>query len=295
LPEGTNSTALPNPVLDIAQLMSTPITSLLMQESKQELARAEVRSGIGASALRTVTPRSDVTLPGVTAPTPTLLNDTNTIARPDTARLSTGRMGNATMRPYAPAFASIVSNPDDLNALMNQDTVNSAHLARVALRPRRAGNIASRPGQSLGATPAAVTGVAPLAVKANIVYAGLRKVRRGAFEVKFNGDTVPFDVPTRVEKGIPLAPFRQIFQHTGGEIQWYERTKTVRAVNSTHEIQFQIGNRRAKVNNQTVKMETKPTMEDGRAIVPMSFIREAMDVTVNYDPHTGRLVIESKK
>jgi LysM repeat protein len=120
--------------------------------------------------------------------------------------------------------------------------------------------------------------------------------RMGAFDVVFNGTRIAFDVPPRIEGGVKLAPFRHIFEYTGGRLFWYGgEAQTVRAVNNTREIEIKIGNPNALVNNQPLTMERIPYIDRGRTIVPLSFIRDALDVKINFDPKSGNLLIESKK
>jgi hypothetical protein len=113
------------------------------------------------------------------------------------------------------------------------------------------------------------------------------------FAVAFDSTRIAFDVPPRVEHGLPLAPFRAIFEHTGGTVQWFSDSKTVRAVNSAREIDIRIGDRNAKVNNETVKMAATPYIDRGRTIVPLSFVKDAMGVNIQYDARTGHMLIES--
>jgi LysM repeat protein len=118
--------------------------------------------------------------------------------------------------------------------------------------------------------------------------------KAGVFDIAYNGTLVKFDVAPRIENGIRLAPFRQIFEHTGGRLYWYGGTdQTVRAINDRREIEIKIGDPKAIVNNHTVLMERKPFLDSGRTIVPLSFIKNAMDVKVTFDEKTGRLLIES--
>lgn len=119
--------------------------------------------------------------------------------------------------------------------------------------------------------------------------------RTGSFEVAFNGAPIIFDVAPRVENGMKLAPFRQIFEHTGGRLYWFGGSaQTVRAVNDAREIEIKIGDSKAKVNNQTLKMEHKPFIDNGRTIVPLTFVRDSLGVKINFDEKTGKLLIESK-
>jgi LysM repeat protein len=118
----------------------------------------------------------------------------------------------------------------------------------------------------------------------------------GAFDVAFDGTRIVFDVQPRVEGGVKLAPFRQIFEHTGGRLYWFGGTaQTVRAVNSSREIEIKIGQKKALVNNQMLSMEKKPYIMSGRTIVPLTFIRDSMSVKISFDEKSGRLLIESAK
>jgi LysM repeat protein len=117
----------------------------------------------------------------------------------------------------------------------------------------------------------------------------------GAFDVAFDGTPIAFDVTPRFEAGIGLAPIRQVFEHTGGRLYWYGRAaQTVRAVNDSREIELKIGHDKAVVNNRSVKLDRKPFVESGRTIVPLTFMRDALDVNLQFDPNTGRMILRSK-
>ncbi len=115
-----------------------------------------------------------------------------------------------------------------------------------------------------------------------------------AVQVAFDGTRIAFDVQPRVEKGLPLAPFRQIFEHTGGQVQWVPETRVIRAVNADREIVIAVGRPGAKINGQNVTLARPAYIEQGRAIVPLSFVGQALDVDVKYDAKTGRIQITSK-
>lgn len=170
----------------------------------------------------------------------------------------------------------------------------------VQVGPTRAGNIAILPGYL--ASPAAQQNQARAtaaarsrkAARPDLVGPSASTARGRTLDVAFDSSRIAFDVPPRIEDGMALAPFRQIFEHTGGVVQWFQRSKTVRAFNSTREVQFRVGHKQAKVNNEPLHMEKAPFIDRGRAIVPLSFVRDALNVNVEYDAATGHLRIESK-
>jgi hypothetical protein len=177
-----------------------------------------------------------------------------------------------------------VKTPGDLSIL-------GGRLADRVTRPRRAGNIAARPRMDLNGAESDEGSQAPAAPSVSRPPAH-RHMK--TFDVAFDNTRIAFDVPPRVENGLPLAPFRAIFEHSGGVVTWFNQSKMVRAVNSDREIEIKIGNRDAKVNNQDVTMEATPYIDRGRTIVPLSFVRDAMNVKVQYDAKTGHIRIESK-
>lgn len=125
--------------------------------------------------------------------------------------------------------------------------------------------------------------------------AKLPEVSAKSLRIAFDGMQIAFDVAPRIENGLPLAPFRQIFEHTGGQVNWAHASKTVRAVNADREVTFKVGADTAKVNGDVVTIGRKVNVEAGRAIVPLSFVGKALSVDIQFDAVTGRLDIKSQK
>lgn len=143
--------------------------------------------------------------------------------------------------------------------------------------------------------PHRVSKAAPRATARPLVTSNLNNEFRKKLMVAFDGSEINFDVEPRVEAGVPLAPFRQIFEHTGGQVMWMSDTKTVRALNADREVVIKVGAPSATVNGSSVSMERNSYIDRGRTIVPLSFVGKALDVDVDYDPSTGKLIITSKK
>lgn len=145
------------------------------------------------------------------------------------------------------------------------------------------------------APPIAVTnGVSTNLPMLKIGY-GQRLPNIGNFTIILNNKIVNFDVMPRVQDGVPLTPFRYLFEHNGGSVKWDNSGKSVHADGDGKSIFFTIGNSVATVNDLTIKMEVAPFLERGRSIVPLSFIKDALNVDVQYDPNTGHVLITSTK
>ncbi|MDE2127248.1 MAG: hypothetical protein KGJ62_11725 [Armatimonadetes bacterium] len=233
-------------------------------------------AGRYGNSMRPAAPFANVPAPAVSAPAP----------------------HGAAPAPHASsAFGGILSNSNAFVDMVPSVAPAPIHLARLSARPQPGGNIAARP--SLGSDHAASpthTAPALALVPAGAGVHGLDFLApNGPYGLDFNGTELNFDVLPRVVHGVPLAPFRQIFEYTGGSLQWLSRSKQVVAKNSVTSIQFKIGARGARVNDRALTLEQAPFIDSGRAIVPVSFVREALNVTVSYDPVTGHLLLENRK
>ena len=113
----------------------------------------------------------------------------------------------------------------------------------------------------------------------------------GAITIVLDAKPLSFDVQPRVQDGVPLTPFRHLFEQSGGKVDWGDKTKTVQANKPGYEVYIKIGDKVAKVNNLPVDLDLAPFIEKGRTIVPVSFIREALGVNVDFDEKTGQVLI----
>lgn len=124
---------------------------------------------------------------------------------------------------------------------------------------------------------------------------GTRLPASGSYDISLNGNPVSFDVAPRVENGIPLTPFRHLFEQAGGEVEWSHSSKSLDAKGNGQQIYIKIGDKIAKVNSIPVELELTPFIERGRTVVPLSFLQKSLNVDVQYDPATGHVLITSKK
>jgi hypothetical protein len=127
------------------------------------------------------------------------------------------------------------------------------------------------------------------------VTKGAKVKYSGTFTITLDSKPITFDVQPRVTDGIPLTPIRHLLESAGGEVKWEEASKTMTAFTDGREIYVRIGDKIAKINNLPVEMEIAPFLERGRTIVPLSFVRETLEVEIQYDPKSGHVLITSAK
>ncbi|MCH8977751.1 MAG: hypothetical protein IH945_00715 [Armatimonadetes bacterium] len=110
-------------------------------------------------------------------------------------------------------------------------------------------------------------------------------------EISLNGRKVNFDVMPRVENGVPLTPFRHLFEQAGGTVGWIHETKTVEAEGLGRVVRFRIGEQYGLLDGTRFRFEIAPFIDSGRSVVPLSFISSTLDMDVQYDPNTGHVLI----
>lgn len=146
------------------------------------------------------------------------------------------------------------------------------------------------------------SGVSTSTMTAVKTAAGMVSITKGArlpnvktFAVIYNSEYVNFDVNPRVDDGVPMTPFRHLLEKAGGKVDWENLSKSIKATSDGKNIFLQIGDERAKVDEVVVSMEKAPYLENGRTIVPLSFLQDVLKVNIEYDKETGHVLITSLK
>lgn len=254
------------------QLSAAPITVLAGVRAATSGVKEIASAAPALRGIRSVEPKVTVDAPATKKATPATATEVRTampVARglsapqPMLSMVSAGRPTTSTPGTALPAPAGITA---------------STVVKTTPLVPRRVTKAAPRPHL-----------VKP------VLASSLNNEFSKKLMVAFDGSAINFDVEPRVEAGVPLAPFRQIFEHTGGQVMWVPGTKTVRALNADREVVIKVGAPAATVNGESISMERTSYIDRGRTIVPLSFVGKALDVDVDYDPSTGKLIITSKK
>ena len=115
-----------------------------------------------------------------------------------------------------------------------------------------------------------------------------------SISITIDGKAQIYDVMPVIENGRTLVPMRAIFEALGADIYWNDAKKTVLGKKDDTEVTLQIGNTNAKVNNKDVTLDVAATIIEGRTMVPVRFISEALGCTVNWDDTTKTVIITGK-
>lgn len=100
--------------------------------------------------------------------------------------------------------------------------------------------------------------------------------------VILDGKVLNFDVPPVIENNRTLVSLRVIFEALGAGVNWDDTTQTVMAKKAGTEIKLIIGGQ-AYINGGPVSIDVPAKIIDGRTLIPLRFVAEAMgcDVTWN--------------
>lgn len=206
--------------------------------------------------------------------------------------------------PVLPSVTANVGNAKPVAPILPKATVTPVIAAAAPATPKvpkvAPAVVVTKPVQAAKQVPATagVGKVAGSLASASLLRIGhgTKMPNIGTFPIVLDAKMVQFDqVKPRVQDGIPLTPFRYLFEQSGGKVDWEHKTKTVTANGHNKEIYIKIGDKLAKVNNFPIEMDLAPFIDHGRTIIPLSFLQDSLGVQVDYDPATGHVLITSNK
>lgn len=109
--------------------------------------------------------------------------------------------------------------------------------------------------------------------------------------VIMDGKKVEFSVDPINVDGNVLVQFRPIFERFKMLISWNEEDQIILASNRNWKIELEVGDRYARVNDESVKMDVAVQTVDGNTMVPLRFITESSGQMVEWDSKTNTVTI----
>lgn len=112
-------------------------------------------------------------------------------------------------------------------------------------------------------------------------------------KILIDGEPLTMDVAPIIVDGRTLVPVRAILEKLGADIHWNPNTRVVTATKDSIQIQLQIDNPIAFVNNQPITLDVPPRIIDSRTLIPLRFVAENLDMLVDWIPSTRTITIDS--
>lgn len=109
-----------------------------------------------------------------------------------------------------------------------------------------------------------------------------------------NGQKCAFDQPPVIINNRTMVPCRSIFEKLGAKVSWDPANQQINVKNGTDTVSLNINNDVMKVNNTNVKLDCAPQIINGRTLVPVRAISEALDCNVSWNNNTKTVAINNK-
>ncbi len=109
--------------------------------------------------------------------------------------------------------------------------------------------------------------------------------------VMLNGNYVYSDVAPTIRDGRTLLPMRAIFEALGANVSWDEATATATATTSEVTIKITENQTTTYVNDIATELDVPAMIIDGRFVVPVRFVSEALGANVTWDGITSLVTI----
>ncbi len=110
---------------------------------------------------------------------------------------------------------------------------------------------------------------------------------KSLIHVTVNGAMVEFpDQKPVIEDGRTLVPARGVFEALGAVVTWDDSTKTATVKTDEKEIAVQIGSNYLVVNGEVIEIDVPAKIINGRTMIPLRAVAEALDCEVGWDGAT---------
>jgi len=115
--------------------------------------------------------------------------------------------------------------------------------------------------------------------------------------VQIDGKLQQFEQPPVIVNDRTLVPLRAIFEVLGARIDWDSKTQTVTAAKLKAKLRIilTIGKDSAEVNGESLTLDLKAQLINGRTMVPLRFVSQALGAKIDWVPATRTVVITTAK
>ena len=91
-----------------------------------------------------------------------------------------------------------------------------------------------------------------------------------------------------------MVPIRGICEDLGAVVNWNQDTYTVEIVREDNIITFDIGSKKALVNNKSVDIDVAAELSEDTTFVPVRFVSEVLGYIVDWDGVMRMVIIQGR-
>lgn len=110
-------------------------------------------------------------------------------------------------------------------------------------------------------------------------------------EVIFGGRVLPEGAAPELRDGVLVVSLKHIFEAANGALYWFPEQRTARAITADADLTVQIGSSRVALNGKSREMATPATTREGRVLIPLSLVAEALGLNFEFDPAARRVIV----
>ncbi|MFZ5826615.1 MAG: stalk domain-containing protein [Bacillota bacterium] len=106
-----------------------------------------------------------------------------------------------------------------------------------------------------------------------------------------NGRTVTLDAPAMIVENRTLVPLRFVSEALGAEVGWNGETRQITVKLESTTVELWLDQTRARVNGEERTLDVPPLIVNGRSLVPIRFVAEALQAKVEWEPESRTVII----
>lgn len=126
-----------------------------------------------------------------------------------------------------------------------------------------------------------------LATSAAVFIAGAASAE--PITTELNGQRLNFDQPPVMQQGRIMVPLRGIFESLGADVIYEPAQRRIKATDSQRTVELTLGQKQAFVDGRQVYLDVPADTLEGRTMVPLRFVSEALGADVKW-LSAGRIV-----
>lgn len=119
----------------------------------------------------------------------------------------------------------------------------------------------------------------------------------GEISITVNQTPLTTDVPPEITNGRTLVPMRAVFEALGADVNWIGEEQMIIATSGNKIIVLMIGSSILNYcdistqENKNITLDVAPLIKDGRTLIPLRAVSEALGATVDWNGETRAITI----
>ncbi|WP_326152802.1 stalk domain-containing protein [Schinkia azotoformans] len=112
-----------------------------------------------------------------------------------------------------------------------------------------------------------------------------------SISVFINGAKQTYEQPPLIENGTTLVPLRGIFESLNATVTYDSKTRVIQSQKEATKVTLTLGSKVATVNGKSETLAVPAKAINGRTLVPLRFVSQALGAVVNWDATNKKITI----